>query len=190
MSYGNPFEKTSFKAVISALNISRVNPRWQGRWIVADDWVKIIQLTTGTAFSSVTEKVLNNAIGRSKSLKFGFEDFDANAIGFLRRSYSPEKNKIWCYFASVPGTKVDRPLDGTAWYKEIQPIDFSPAANTRFRLRTMIASMPDFENEETRLQYVGRKLGIVVDRSPKYHPEVAGEDIEYFWGCASITLLM
>ena len=51
-------------------------------------------------------------------------------------------------------------------------------------LRTMIASMPDFENEETRLQYVGRKLGIVVDRSPKYHPEVAGEGIEYSWGCA------
>ena len=42
----------------------------------------------------------------------------------------------------------------------------------------------DFEEEETLLQYHGRLLGVIVDRSPKCHPEVAGEGIEYDWGCA------
>jgi hypothetical protein len=50
-------------------------------------------------------------------------------------------------------------------------------------LRTMVAELRDFENEETRLQYVGQKLGLMIDRSPKYHPECAGEGIEYSWGC-------
>ena len=27
-------------------------------------------------------------------------------------------------------------------------------------------------------------LGVIVDRSPKCHPEVAGEGIEYSWGCS------
>jgi hypothetical protein len=31
---------------------------------------------------------------------------------------------------------------------------------------------------ESRLQYVGQKLGLMIDRSPKYHPECAGEGIE------------
>jgi len=30
MSLGDPFEKLTFKALIGALNISRVDPRWQG----------------------------------------------------------------------------------------------------------------------------------------------------------------
>jgi hypothetical protein len=51
-------------------------------------------------------------------------------------------------------------------------------------LRTMVAELRDFDNEETRLQYVGQKLGLLIDRSPKYHPECAGEGIEYAWGCA------
>jgi len=41
----------------------------------------------------------------------------------------------------------------------------------------------DFINEETLLQYHGKMLGVLVDRSPKCHPEVAGEGIEYSWGC-------
>lgn len=40
----------------------------------------------------------------------------------------------------------------------------------------------DFSHEETLLQYNGRKLGIIVDRTPKCHCEIAGEGIEYSWG--------
>jgi DNA-binding transcriptional regulator YhcF (GntR family) len=51
-------------------------------------------------------------------------------------------------------------------------------------LRKMMSSLIDFINEETLLQYHGKTLGVTVDRSPKCHPEVAGEGIEYSWGCA------
>ena len=51
-------------------------------------------------------------------------------------------------------------------------------------LRMMMSELIDFIQEETLLQYHGKTLGVMVDRSPKCHPEVAGEGIEYSWGCA------
>jgi hypothetical protein len=43
-----------------------------------------------------------------------------------------------------------------------------------------------FINEETHsLHYHQKTLGaVLVDRSPKCHPKVAVEGIEYSWGCA------
>ena len=32
------------------------------------------------------------------------------------------------------------------------------------------------------LQFYARHLGVMIDRIPKCHPEVAGEGIEYGWG--------
>ena len=51
-------------------------------------------------------------------------------------------------------------------------------------LKRIMSVLPDFENEETLLQYYGRLLGVTVDRTPKCHPELAGEGIEYTWGGA------
>ena len=34
------------------------------------------------------------------------------------------------------------------------------------------------------LQAMGRSMGVIVDRSPKCHPKLAGEGVEYSWGCA------
>ena len=51
-------------------------------------------------------------------------------------------------------------------------------------LKEMMESLLDFMQEETLLQYHGRMSGVVVDRTPKCHPELAGEGIEYCWGCA------
>jgi hypothetical protein len=39
----------------------------------------------------------------------------------------------------------------------------------------------DFEEEETMLQSMVRKMGFEVDRTPKCHAEMAGEGIEYIW---------
>ncbi len=50
-------------------------------------------------------------------------------------------------------------------------------------LKSLMAGCMDFEEEETMLQYMGIKMGVVVDRSPKCHAEIAGEGIEYSWGC-------
>ena len=53
-------------------------------------------------------------------------------------------------------------------------------------LKELISSLLDFQNEETLLQYHGRLLGVIVDRTPKCHPEIAGEGIEYSWGAAKL----
>ena len=41
----------------------------------------------------------------------------------------------------------------------------------------------DIIEEETLLQYHGRLLGIKIEQTPKCHPEIAGEGVEYDWGC-------
>jgi hypothetical protein len=56
--------------------------------------------------------------------------------------------------------------------------------NKTFALKSLMASCLDFEEEETLLQSTGREMGVLVDRTPKCHCELAGEGIEYSWGCA------
>ena len=48
----------------------------------------------------------------------------------------------------------------------------------------MLGSCKDFEEEESLLQSMGRKMGVLVDRTPKCDCELAGEGIEYAWGCS------
>ena len=45
----------------------------------------------------------------------------------------------------------------------------------------LMQKQADFKEELTLLQYHAQKLGVVLDRSPKCHPEIAGEGIEYAW---------
>lgn len=56
-------------------------------------------------------------------------------------------------------------------------------------LKAMLASLPDFENEKTLLQLHAEARStndckIMMIRSPKCHPELAGEGIEYDWAGA------
>jgi len=51
-------------------------------------------------------------------------------------------------------------------------------------LRSMLGNCSDFQNELSALQVLGKELGVVVDSTPKYHAELAGEGIEYSWGYA------
>ena len=55
-----------------------------------------------------------------------------------------------------------------------------------FLLKEMITSTIDFQNKETLLQYYGYLLGVAVDMTPKCHPEIAGEGIQYSWGAAKL----
>ena len=52
--------------------------------------------------------------------------------------------------------------------------------NSETSVKMMMEKQMDFVEEETLLQYHGRQLGVIIDRSPKCHPETAGE---YNWGC-------
>jgi hypothetical protein len=51
-------------------------------------------------------------------------------------------------------------------------------------LRMMMSAYIGFIEEETLLQYHGKTLGVIVDRTPTCHPKIPGEGIEYTWGCS------
>jgi hypothetical protein len=55
-----------------------------------------------------------------------------------------------------------------------------------FSTSQLIKKQPDFIGELTLLQYYAKKMGATVDRSPKCHPEIAGEGIEYVWALAKL----
>ena len=48
-------------------------------------------------------------------------------------------------------------------------------------LKELIQNLPDFKEELTLLQFRAQQLGVQVCCSPKYHPEIAGEDVEFCW---------
>jgi hypothetical protein len=50
-------------------------------------------------------------------------------------------------------------------------------------LKHLMSLLANFIEEETLLQYHGRLLGVKVQRTQKCHPEIAGEGIQYDWGC-------
>jgi hypothetical protein len=54
----------------------------------------------------------------------------------------------------------------------------------RFSLRHLLAECYDFKEEETALQFLGSQLGVVVNLTPKFHAELAGEGVEYSWAHA------
>jgi hypothetical protein len=49
-------------------------------------------------------------------------------------------------------------------------------------LNHLMSIQYDFAHETTLLQHHGTSMGVIVDRFPKCHPEIAGEGIEYSWG--------
>ena len=51
----------------------------------------------------------------------------------------------------------------------------------------MMQNLPDSKNKTTLLQYRAKQLGMMVKCSPKYHPEIAGEGIEYCLGLGKST---
>jgi hypothetical protein len=53
-------------------------------------------------------------------------------------------------------------------------------------LNLILQQQPDFLNELTLLQHHGKQMGVKIERSPKCHPELAGEGIEYAWGFAKV----
>ena len=70
---------------------------------------------------SINTAELNKAIAKS-NLKYGFEVWESNPIGLCRRFHRVGGISTWCYFASVAGSKVPYPVDGTPWFSELQAI--------------------------------------------------------------------
>ena len=55
-----------------------------------------------------------------------------------------------------------------------------------YSIKSLMKLQADFRNEVTLLQFHAAKLGVSVDRTPKCHPELAGEGIEYTWALAKL----
>ena len=53
-------------------------------------------------------------------------------------------------------------------------------------IKLLMQKQQDFMSELTLLQFHGNKLGVTIDRSPKCHPEITGEGIEFIWAIAKL----
>ena len=51
----------------------------------------------------------------------------------------------------------------------------------------LMSECVDFLEEKTLLQDSGRKMVVVVDNMPNFHPKLAREGIEHSWGFANNT---
>ena len=71
---------------------------------------------------------------------------------------------------------------GANYYTNKGKKDDSGLVDLDSSLDHLLSTCTDFNQEESMLQFVGRKLGISVDHSPVCHAELAGEGIEYVWG--------
>ena len=60
------------------------------------------------------------------------------------------------------------------------------ATGCNFSIKALMKLQSDFMNEITLLQFYGKELGLIINRTPKCHPELAGEGIEYAWAIAKI----
>eukprot|EP00978_Attheya_sp_CCMP212_P029737 scaffold106729_cov29-Attheya_sp.AAC.1 len=63
-----------------------------------------------------------------------------------------------------------------------------------FSYKLLVSGCTDFVEEKTLLQHMGEEIGndrrikITIDRTPKCHPEVAGEGIEYSWAMSKMYI--
>lgn len=62
------------------------------------------------------------------------------------------------------------------------PIDFQ-----RQKVREGWIGKADFKEEITLLQFRAEQLGVKLRCSPKYHPEIAGEAVEFCWASSKNT---
>ena len=58
-----------------------------------------------------------------------------------------------------------------------------------FSINKLMTLQRDFLDEVTLLKYYAQQMGVCVDFTPKCHPEVAGEGIEYDLGYIKAQLL-
>ena len=71
-------------------------------------------------------------------------------------------------------------------YKENGSKDEYGIVREETALKLLMKQQHDFMTEVTLLQLHAEKLGVMIDRSPKCHPEIAGEGIEYVWSLAKL----
>ena len=64
--------------------------------------------------------------------------------------------------------------------------EYTDPTECMFLIDAIMKKQTDFTNEVTLLQLHAKKLGFSINRSPKCHPELTGEGIEYLWALAKM----
>ena len=59
-------------------------------------------------------------------------------------------------------------------------------AGDTYSINNLMMLQPDFATEQTLPQYHAQLLGVKLERSPKCHPEIAREGVEYGWGLSKM----
>jgi len=75
-------------------------------------------------------------------------------------------------------------VDNLNKYTNDGRVDAFGILDKSFSLHHLMLNCKDFIEEESMLQWMGRQMGVMIDRTPICHAEFAGEGIEYTWGCA------
>ena len=83
---------------------------------------------------------------------------------------------------TLDGKKENRSFQSNGRSDKIQnsPTSSAPPEDPtgcNYSIKSILKLQSDFTNELTLLQFHGNKLGVVIDRTPKCHPEIAGEGI-------------
>jgi hypothetical protein len=153
-------DQPSGKIKIREYNIKELIEKLSEVGYVASGWKKPLQQAAqarGIPIFEETEAVIEGWLGKPKGLlQVAWER------GFIDPTISNPKN----YYTII------------VWKNALGIL--MPETS----LKQILANCSDFEEEETMLQSMGRNMGVLVDRTPKCHPELAGEGIEYSWGCA------
>ena len=69
----------------------------------------------------------------------------------------------------------------TKYTVDVEKDDFRVLQNDK-SLKYLLENCVDFAEEESLLQTNARKMGVLVDHTPKCHAEIAGEEIDHTWG--------
>jgi hypothetical protein len=68
-------------------------------------------------------------------------------------------------------------------YSKDGPKDEEGHRDTTYSLEVLMKSCLDFLQEKTSLQKLGEALEVMIEHTQNYHAELAGEGVEYDWGC-------
>ena len=71
-------------------------------------------------------------------------------------------------------------------YKENGSKDEYGILREETALKSLMKKQHNFMTEVTLLQLHAQKMGVMIDCSPKCHPEIAGKGIEYVWSLTKL----
>jgi len=71
-----------------------------------------------------------------------------------------------------------------ARYTNDGKVDAFGIIDKSYSLHQLMMNCKDFIEEESMLQSKGQEMGVLIDRTPICHAELAGEGIECSWGCS------